>query len=483
MNYNGILFRPEPGWSGLTTKNNLLKIRAIEPKWADETLTYVQSVNSSGMAMEEYLKKALGNNVEVMDSDDPINYRVYGESKGNTKLTSYRADDMNRAGLGKSRFTMVFADPLFSEVHEIVGMNDRYRVKVIDGPAQEGTNYAYLCEVFGPADSFIPASELRAGTLWSRDGASVPLTRSMKGAKAYHTSPYAITFNWSSTRTEREAGGDMANRPVAFSWKDDKGNTLTTWEHYDTWVNDLHFRELKNKTILWGRDNMNKTGGYDDVDRHSGEKIIQGPGLVQQMERANLNYYNTFDIDEFSDHILRLRVGKKSTDKTHYVVSTGTYGALQAHNAIAEKAQGWTLVDNKVVFGTNENMGYGNSFKRYMHPSGFYIDFRVDPMLDDEYRTPVRHPAKGYARSYEYHIMDLGQTSGESNIKLNYVKSAQDITGVLKGLRSPYTPTGAYVKDEVASLKDGWTESRMSQFMVVVKNPNNTMIYRPNILK
>jgi len=481
VDLNGKLYRPEPGWSGLTTKNNLLKIRAIDPVWGDDTLTYLHSVNSSGMALDTYLNKMLGGNVEVKPTDDPINYRIYGEARGNTRLVEYRADDMNRVGHNKSRFTMVFADPLFSEVHEIVGLNDRYRVKIINGPAQEGTNYAYECEVFGPANMFIPRDELKRGTTWSRDGASVPLTRSMKGAKVHYTSPYAITFNWSSTRVEREAGGDMAHRPVAFAWKNEDGGLMNTWEHYDTWVNDIHFKELKNKTMLWGRDNMNQQGGYDDIDRHSGEKVIQGPGFMQQMERANLNYYNSFDIDEFTDHILRLRTGKKSSDKTHYVVSSGVYGLKQAHDEIAKKATSWKIVDNRELFGSRENLGFGNSFRRYLHPSGFYIDFRLEPMFDDEDRTPVRHPVVGMARSYEYHIMDLGQTAGNDNVKLNYVRSAQDITGIVEGLRSPYHPEGVRTT-MINSMKDGWAETRMSQFMPVIKNPNNTMIYRPNIL-
>ncbi len=478
MNNNGILYRKEPGWSGMTDKNNLLAIRAIEPKWADETLNFLHSVNTSGTSLETYLRSILGDNVSVQDSDDPINYRVYGEAKGNTKLMSYRADDMNRVGINKSRFVMVFADALFSDVHTIVGMDDRYMVRIVSDATNEGSHYAYNCEVFGPADSFIPADELATGTLWSRDGAPVPLTRSMKGAKASYTSPYARMFNWSTVRIEKEAGGDMAERPVVFTWEME-GKQITTWQHYDTWVNDLHFKELKNKTMLWGRDNRNAQGGYDDIDEKSGEKIIQSSGFIEQMERANLNYYNDFDIDEFSDHIMRLRVGKNATDKTHYVVSTGSYGLLQVHNAIAEKAQGWTRVDNKDLFGDRENLGLGNSFSRYMHPAGFYIDFRLEPMLDDEYRTPVRHPEKGYIRSYEYHVMDLGQTSGKSNIKLNYVKGVQDLTAVLKGLRDPYSPTGAPNK-EVATMKDGWVETRMSQFMPVVLNPNNTMIYRFN---
>jgi len=482
QNLNGKLFNPPADWSGLTSKSNLLKIRAIEPVWGDETLTYLHSVNSSGMALDTYLKKMLGGNVKVMKTDDPVNYRIYGGAKGSTKLVEYRADDMNRVGLNKSRFTMIFTDPLFSEVHEIVGMNDRYIVKVMSDARNEGTNYAYECEVFGKASSFIPKDELKKGTSWSRQGASVPLTRSMKGAKDYYTSPYAITFNWSSTRVEREAGGDMADRPVAFAWKDENGKLMYTWEYYASWVNDIHFKELKNKTMLWGRDNMNDQGGYDDIDIHSGEIVKQGPGFMQQMERANLNYYNSFDIDEFTDHLLRLRTGKRNSDKTHYVISSGVYGLKQAHDAIAKKATSWKIVDNRELFGSRENLGFGMSFRRYLHPSGFYIDFRLEPMFDDEDRTPVNHPVVGKARSYEYHIMDLGQTAGNDNVMLNYVRSAQDITGIVKGLRSPYHPTGAKVVSENGSLKDGWTESRMSQFMPIIKNPNNTMIYRPNIL-
>jgi len=485
MNYNtnSVLFRPEPTWSGMTHKNNLARIRQINPKWGSDIMTYLHSANSSGMTLESYLKSVLGDSVNYETTDDPLNFMIYGDGRQNTKLVGYRSDTTTKIGLNKARFTMLFDAPLFSDVHVIVGMNDRYRVRVVSDPIQEGTSWAYECEAFGPSDSFIPVTELSTGTYWSRDGAPVPMTMSMKGAKPHYTSPYAITFNWSSVRTQRDISGNMKQRPVAFAWKGDKGQTYTTWEDYDTWVNDLHFAELKNKTILWGRDTMNTNGGYDDIDERSGEAIVQGPGFVQQMERGNIVYYNSFDIKEFGNHLLKLRYGKTSSDKTHYVVSTGTYGLQQVNDAIADEANGWEKIDNKSLYGSISNMGFGHRFTSYYHSGGFRIDFRHEPMLDLQYRTPVKHPNGGYARSYEYHIMDLGETKGEKNVSLHYVETAADLQGIIKGLRNPFSPgRGKSSEQEIASALDGWSEHRMSQFMVTVKNPNNTLIYRPNIL-
>jgi len=481
---NGTIYRPSADWSGRTDKNNLLKIRAIKPELGDELLVYLHSLNTGGMALDTYLKKYLDDKVIYTDNDDVVTATIFGMVKGNTRLISYEAHDRNRVGLNKAEFKLVFADPLFSEVHDIVGMNDRYKVKVMSDAKQEGTGYAYICTVMGGNDNYIPASELTAGTLWSRDGASVPMTRSRKGAKASYTSPYKRSYNWSSTRTENEAGGDMAKRPIAaFTLVDDKGKSFNYWEDYDTWVNDLHFKELRNKTLMFGRDNQNAQGGYDDIDRHSGEEIVTGSGLMEQMERANLNYFNQFDIDEFSSLLMRLNRGKKNTDKIHYLVSTGREGLMAAHNAITEKARGWTLVDNKAIFGERESLGYGNSFRRYYHPSGFTVDFRLEPMFDDDSRTPVRHPVRGYARSYEYHIMDLGETSGESNVELRYVGNARDINVIQPGLRDPYTGNLNEAHRVVVSAVDGWVEHRMSQFMVIIKNPLNTLIYRPDSLR
>lgn len=483
---NGTLFEPGPGWSGLTEKNNLAALRLLKPEWGSDIMTYIQTVNSDAMSFENYLRSVV-DKVGIKETDDPINYMVYGEGDQFAKLVSYSADDMNRAGLNKSRFIMRFDKPLFSDVHKIVGLDDRYPIRIVSDPQQEGSVYSYEVEAFGPNSAFIPASELKSGSTWTRDGAPVPLALSKKGAKPYYSSPYAIQFNWSTVRTQEDVPGNMKSRPVAFAWKVKDGNkerTMTTWEQYRTWKADNHFSELKNKTLLWGRSNRNEDGGYDDIDEHSGQQIIEEAGYVQQIERGNLRFYNTFDIEEFADHILQSREGKAIGDKTHYVVSTGTRGMIQASESITAKigSLGWEPVDSKSIFGDKENMGFGHRFTRYMHPGGFYIDFRLEPMLDDINRTPKRHPNGGYVRSYEYHVLDLGETQGQNNVELNYVESAQDLNAIVAGLRNPFS-SGASKNSmqQIASAKDAWSEHRMSQFMLAVKNAKDAMIYRPNV--
>ncbi|MCK4500917.1 hypothetical protein KAU11_10485 [Candidatus Babeliales bacterium] len=479
LRFDGKLFSPGPEWSGYTTAKHLANARMTNPKWGSDIMTYIGTANSKAMSYEHYLK--LATNTVYEETDEPINFMVYGDGRRYATLIKYIADDRNRVGINKSRFTLVFDAPFFSDVHLIVGMSDRYKIRMVSDAEETNGGWSYTCEVFGPAASFIPASELIKGSTWSREGAPVPMTDSMKGAKTSYSSPYAITFDWSSVSTQDDVPGNMKTRPVAFAWKNEDGSEDWTWEDHRTFKNDMHFQDLKATTLVWGTSNRNSAGDVDDIDERSGQEIIQGSGIVQQMERGNLHYYNTFDIEEFTEHLLSLRVGKKATDITRYVVSTGTRGLVQAHNSIKAQANGWEKIDNESIFGTREKLGFGQSFTRYLHPAGFEVDFRLEPMLDDDSRTRVPHPKGGYARSYEYHVMDLGQTNGEDNVSMHYVKDMVDTMAILKGFRNPYSPTGERVVQEVASLKDAWSERRMSQFMAVIKNPKNTMIYRPNI--
>lgn len=476
LRVDGRLFEPAPEWSGYTTKKHLATIRQIAPKWGSAIMTYIETANSSALSYENYLKYVT--KVVYDKTDDPINFMIYGEGRKNVALVRYKAEDMNRVGLNKTRFTMTFESALFSDVHVIVGMNDKYKVRIVSDPISDGSYATYECEVFGPASMSIPSSELYTGSLWSREGAPVPMTDSMKGAKTSYSSPYARTFNWSSVRVQEDVPGNMRSRPVAFAWKEgDK--VMNTWEDYRTFKADIHFRELKNKTLVWGTTNINENGGFDDIDERSGNEIVQGSGIVQQMEQGNVHYYNTFDIDEFGEKLLALRVGKTAADKTHYVVSTGTYGMMKATNEIAKKAQGWQLVSNNFVQGSLDNLSFGARFTRYLHPAGFTIDFRLEPLFDDEARTPVKHPDGGYMRSHEFHVMDLGTTEGTDAVELHYVEGMEDNFGIIPGMRDPFSPLAP--KRTIVSAKDAWSEHRMSQFMVVMKNPKNTLIYRPNI--
>lgn len=477
---DGILFKPADDWVGYTTKRHLANIRQISPKYGSDVMTFVGTRNGSSMAYEEYLKMITS--VKVRETDDPINYMVYGEGRQFARLIKVISEDANRIGFNKGHFVMVFDAPFFSEVHTIVGMSDRYIVRIMSDGTQAHGGWAYDCTVFGPSNAFVPATEMLPGSTWTKEGAPVPMYNSEKGAKTNYTSPYAITYTWSSVSVEDEVPGNLKKRPVAFAWKEE-GKTMWTWEDYRTWKNDLEFRSLKNKTLVWGRSNMNEAGGYDDIDTRSGVEIISGAGSMEQKERGNLLYYNSFDVDELSEQIMKLRVGKGESDIMHYAVSTGTYGMTQASKDIETKASGWEKVDNKSIFGDAMNMGFGHRFTRYIHPGGFILDFRLEPLFDDQYRTPVKHPNGGYARSYEYHIDDLGTTQGESSLELNYVQTAQDLTVIVPGMRNPYSPSDGKGTYQAANTKDAWSERRMSQFMLVNTNPKNSLIFRPNILR
>ena len=467
-------------WGGYTTSKNLAKIGMTKPRLAEELTTYLGTINSKSLAYEEYLRMVTTVKDEI--TDEPIEQLVYGDAREYATLKRVITENPNKVGYNKETFTMVFDAPLFSQVNTIVGISDMYRIRLLTDGREAYGGWAYKCKVMGSSRRFIPATAILPNSTWTVEGAPVSLYNSEKGAKTNYTSPYKRAFYWSTVSIEDNVPGNMVQRPVTFGWVDENNNKMWTWEDYRSWSNDVNFRNLKNRTLIWGRSNMNEAGGYDDIDEDTGVEIVESSGAVEQIERGNIFYHNEFDIEEFGDQIVKLRLGKNQTDSLHYVVNTGTMGAIKASKQIAEKARDWTKADNTMLFKMGSDLGFGGKFTRYIHPGGIVIDFRVEALLDDQYRTFVAHPDGGNARGYEYIINDMGMTKGKSSMELRYVKSMRNKTVIVKGMRDPFSVNGEGVS-EASSTKDAWTERRMSHFMLINKNPKNSMIYRPNIIK
>ena len=119
-------------WSGLTTRNHLASIYAVEPQMFTNRVTMIYQVNY-GMDLEAFLRQFP---VKKFKTDDDFRWMLQGRSNKNIPLsaayingTAVSATSM--AGLGNTTFELEFPEAYFAANDIIVGeYNEVYQVRV-----------------------------------------------------------------------------------------------------------------------------------------------------------------------------------------------------------------------------------------------------------------------------------------------------------------------------------------------------------------
>lgn len=478
-------------WSGLTTENHFSSIYQMKPQKASKLMTKIHNTNF-GMDLDSYLDKF---DPLWLDDDRDFTWDLIGTARTNVPLIEARMTEDGSAvqagdqpGIGASAFYMVFPEAQFTDVNIIVGpKNEKYPVQIIEDPRPEGTNYVYKVQLITNNEKdFVPIEELKGGTRWSKDWSLVEKTMSKKGGGVHYNSPITMRNSLTMIRMQDTMPGNMINRPFATAWKNDEGQTFTTWMQYRDYQFDQQFRREKSRALMFATSNRSSDGQYLNKGK-SGYVKQQGAGIRQQMEAANTSYYNQFSIDYLIDVLMDLSEGRLPTDQRKFVLMTGERGAVQFHKAIEEKTQLFKPLFNqdrmfkKAGGDVQLGLGYGGQFIEYLGPNNIVVGVQVHSMYDDRERNKIYHPNGGVAESYRYDILDVGTTDGEPNIRKVYVKGADDIWGYEPGLRDPFSPTNSK-RRIMATPEDAYTIHRACTFGAMVKDPSKTASIIPNML-
>ena len=479
-------------FSGLVTTNHLGAIYQSKPTEVSNLVTMLYRANKGtnfGMVLKQFTPL-------YCDTDDDFRWHLQGDSRKNVPLVGCFVNGAavaatSQTGRAGAKFDLVFHERYFSDTNVIVGeKNSVYPIRVIGIPEPYGAGmWKYPCELFtGDRDLFIPFEELQPGKKFSKEWSPVSLTLSVKGGTPNYTSPFAMRNVFSMIRMEDTRPGNMIARPVAFSWpaidENGKQKLFTTWTQYADWEFETQFQDAKDKLLNYATLNRTDDGKFLQKDI-SGFEIQQGAGLEQQIESANLSYYNGFelDIEWLTEHIMDLTDNEKGYGETRKVLMrTGKWGAYNFSLAIKDYTQLYSpLATEKLIYNVGGGFGFKDNFVEYSAPDGSILAVLVDPAFDDKERNKIMHPSgKGVAKSYEYQILNIGKVSGEDNIRPVYVKNGSDIFGMEPGLRDPFQPN--LPTRFMSTGKDGYTIHRAFIGGLMVKDPTRCATIRPSIL-
>lgn len=468
-------------WTGLTDTNHLGRLFLERPQMASKLASKIYNKNF-GMDLDGYLSQFP---VKVMETDADFTWQLIGSPKKNVALVEARIDGTpitatDTPGKNHTSFELVFSEKYFTDVSTIVGeKNEVYPLGIMGEPVFDGTNWVYTVRLnLGDPAAFVPYEELIAGKRFSREYSTVAHSMSLKGADISFTAPLTMRNAFSFIRLQHKTPGNMINRPMATAFKDEYGKVHKVWTQYEDYMFDHTFREEKNNLLMFGRSNRRIDGSYAQEDL-SGNKLVMGSGIREQMEAANTSYYSKFGIKYLSTVLMDLSTGRLKTDQRSFVMRTGEWGAFQFHEALEDNSQLFTPNrDESRIYSvssaiTQMGKGYGGQFIEYTGPNGIKASLSIDSMYDDPVRNKTYHPEGGVIESRRYDILDVGTTDGEPNIQKCTVKGGDDIMGYQPGLRDPFSATGQRSRIMVTS-EDSYTVHRACYVSAMVKDPSKT---------
>lgn len=412
-------------WSGLTLKNHIGAIFGQKPHLISKLTTVL--LQNSGMKNLDTTLSLFPE--KVIPTAEDFTWKVVGSDERNVPLVEARYEglvvDENTTGVGAGRslFSLVFPEKLFTKMHLIAGHRpDVYQMRIIEEPYEEGENYVYTCEVFGGQESLegIPGDEFLTGMKFSIEGAPVEDELSIQGAGISFTSPYLMRNSVTSIRMEHKVSGKMIDCKLEHVYytgletrdpNTGKIHSSMTWMQEVYWQFERQLSKIKSKTIMFGKTNRDENGRY--LNKGNNNIVIKaGSGIREQSDVSNSVTYNKFSIRLVENLLSELCEGKLDWSERKFMLRTGERGAIQFHRAVTAEASGWMALpfDNTNTnsiqkttskFHTN-SYSAGFQFTEWKAPNNIHVMLEVDPMYDDKVRNKIQHPLGGVAESYRY---------------------------------------------------------------------------------
>jgi hypothetical protein len=455
-------------WTGLTTDNHLGSVFNEHPHLASSVMSRVFA-QYDHMNLDALL--SLFGAEEEFPDDRDFEWYLKGDDEKAIPVVSYSAANTATPGLNQTIFRIVFPEKYFSKTDVLIADNREFKVRVMTEPFASGTDWVYeVALLTGDPSLFMPPALLTSGSYFSKENSIQEKTLSKTGGETHYSSPFKMRNSFTTLRKKDIIPGNMINRPLVIEMLDPKSNKSTKmWTQYAEWEFLTQWYKEKNRCLLYDQANKNANGTYS-MKGDSGFEIKVGAGLRQQISPAYKFTYNNFKIDWLEDILIQLSVNILPEDKRHFVALTGEYGMRQFHKALEDYTARFNVRDEKRLFGSGQNLGFGGQYVTFRGSNGVDFTLLKLPEYDDRVHNRIPHPDGGVTESYRYTILNFGTTGGKKNLRRVYPKGEKEKLWHIAGSCSPYGPNTSF-KTGSSSPVDGYEIHAMSKGAVILENP------------
>lgn len=364
---------------------------------------------------------------------------VMGKPRKHATLTSSLYSANETPGKGQVPFIMVFNTRTFMKNQVLYSKEKDIQVRVVEDPKANGNNFSYKVRLVSSSlSSFCPVSLLSAGTKWA--GGPVKVGRAMsRGTEHRSQSPGRIQNQVSLVRASYNIRGNVENKVMNIEIPTDKG-VKRYWCEWELYLHNLNYKETCENDLWYSLYNRDENGNITDTDPDSGEPVLQGSGVLEQI--TNSTTYSFLTTNKLTQIARDAFYGASDAmDGVNIVVFTGTGGMTEAHRAMNSAASSYTLVDSiQIKEQGNGDLMYGAYFKKYRHIDGHIISFVKLPMMDKGRLADISdlHPETGLPlESYNMYFLDMSTYDGKANIQYVAEKGRENIEFVVAGATVP----------------------------------------------
>jgi len=438
---------------GHTDENSLYRYGLRKPNKLTKNIIYESGLNSNKFPLLTLTEghQGLSYFTPKKLNDTAYTWPVMGRMKHTTEIKKIIGSSTN-VGIGHSTFDVIFKDARAIPTYGMYTPDKQHmvRIQAEHGDAEGGKRYTLILQG-GDDSATIDPSNFLEGKHWVLAAPTTPESKG-KGNRSHSMAPGEMMNQYGFFRFSKEISGNVANQvvEVEFDLKDGgKTNKWMPWEMYQFELDNLQYLEED----LWDQEfNQREDGTYTFYDMDSGEPIVRGAGVIQQIKEGGI--YDTYSgklylgkLDAISDEITN---DDPDNGIMEIVVHTGKGGAKEIHNSIMNDAVGNQFthaLGDAIISGSGGMLNYGAYFNQYRTINGHRFTVMVGNVFDYGLKAEMDKkngnfmPGTNLPRtSYNMIFLDQSTYSGERNIQATAMQGQERITGVYKGL-TPIPPS------------------------------------------
>lgn len=467
----------EGNWhAGLTQANHLSTFFLTEPALASEVVTRVYNKRNDYKNALSFLTTGMGRTKELNN----IVYRwpLAGDSEKAVPISiaqSTYGDGSSTPGILNSTFRVAVPEKWFTIGDIIVPDDTRYAMRVMNNPADSMAGGDYILELqllTKDPTLYIPPALLETGKELSKDYNIVEHDMSRTSGETHYSTPFWMQNVMTTHRKMYSVSGAAQSKVLVIALADPQsGKTSTTWVKYAEWEFYAQWQDEIERSLIYGKSNVNGTNGVTSMKGASGNEIYSGGGLEDQIAPANKRYYTTLTEQVIRDFMDDLAYNGTVDGPRNYVALCGRQFMNAFDQAMKASASKLLTTDTKFITGSGQELGLGGQFVTYTGLNGDKIILKECPLYNNVVRNRKLNPQTGKpVESYKATFLNFKMNGGESNILKVYHAGREMSSGYIEGLCNPF---GMKKNSTMSTPVDGYEFHTLSECGLMIKDPTD----------
>lgn len=359
-------------------------------------------------------------------------------SRLNKAVVVAKTNSDSNPGLGNMPFKITFTDNWIKRNYMIESPLGVQAYVLGDG-VKVAEGYEYTVQLNAVAKTVsCPASELKAGVLWS-DLNTFNAESQSRGTEFKRVAPGKYKNQISFIRLSHQWAGNSANKVMSIKIDAEGKKPISLWMDFEHYQFERAWLEECEHLFWYSRYNRQANGEIPLKDIYTGKPIPTGAGILEQIN--NYSTYTKLTYNFLQNVVANALFGQSDTDGMSITLYTGR-GGMREFDA-AMKSAGITQLaieggaGMKFITGNNYDLAVGGFFNTMYHIDGYVIKVKHNPIFDYGRRavkSPL-HPETGFPlESYRMVFIDDGMFDGEPNLQFVCEKGRRFLHGVARGL-------------------------------------------------